>query len=331
MPQGGLAIVYCLLAIVYFFHRTAAPSPSHRLPLPSHRCMAFKPPNLQPMNYRKEFRVLTDSRVRLKNFDPGFAFPHETKKTALLKLEKLRHRIDALQFRLYSEQKRSLLICLQAPDAGGKDGIIRHVAGAMNPQSCRVVSFKQPSAEEAAHDFLWRVERQTPRRGEVVIFNRSHYEDVLIVRVHDLVPKKVWSKRYAQINDFERRLAANGTHILKFFLHISKDEQLRRFKRRLEDPARQWKISESDYSERAYWSDYEAAYESVLGECSTDAAPWFVIPSDHKWFRNLAISNIIVETMEKLGIKLPEPTVNLADIREKYHAATEEISPQKNA
>ena len=213
--------------------------------------------------------------------------------------------MDELQFQLYAEQKRSLLICLQAPDAGGKDGVVRHVIGSMNPQGCRVVPFKQPTAEELAHDFLWRIEKQTPRQGEVVIFNRSHYEDVIVVRVHDLVPKKVWSQRYEQINDFERRLVANGTHILKFFLHISKEEQLERFKDRLDDPARHWKISEADYSERKHWDDYETAYEDAISKCSTEAAPWFVIPSDHKWFRNLAISRIIVETMENMGIKIP--------------------------
>ena len=222
-----------------------------------------------------------------------------------------------MQFKLYAEQKRSLLICLQGQDAGGKDGVIRHVIGSMNPQGCRVASFKQPSPEELAHDFLWRIEQQTPRRGEVVIFNRSHYEDVLIVRVHNLVPKNIWSKRFKQINDFEQMLAANGTHILKFFLHISKEEQLQRFKQRLDDPGRQWKISEADYSERDFWDDYQEAYEDVLSKCSTSNAPWFVIPSDHKWFRNLAISQIIVETMEKLGIKVPEPTINIDDIRRK--------------
>ncbi len=201
--------------------------------------------------------------------------------------------------------------------------MVRHVIGVMNPQGCRVFGFKQPSPEELAHSFLWRIERQVPKRGEVVIFNRSHYEDVLIVRVHDLVPKKVWSKRYAQINDFERKLLANGTHILKFFLHISKDEQLKRFKKRIDDPERQWKISEADYTERKYWKDYEAAYEDVLGKCSTKEAPWFVIPSDHKWFRNLAISEIIVDTMEKMGIKTPKPTVDIAEIRRKYHEADE--------
>jgi PPK2 family polyphosphate:nucleotide phosphotransferase len=273
------------------------------------------------MNYAARFRVTPGSRVRLKHCDPAFTDAHEMKTSAQREIEKLQRHMDELQFQLYAEQRRSLLICLQAPDAGGKDGVIRHVIGPMNPQGCRVVSFKQPSAEELAHDFLWRIERQSPRRGEVVVFNRSHYEDVLVVRVHDLVAKKVWSKRYEQINEFERRLVASGTHILKFFLHISKKEQLRRFKQRLDDPARRWKISEADYAEREYWTAYQAAYEDALSRCSTEAAPWFVIPSDHKWFRNLAVSQIIVETMKGLGIELPEPTVNIADIRRKYHNA----------
>jgi PPK2 family polyphosphate:nucleotide phosphotransferase len=276
------------------------------------------------MNYHKKFRVAPGSRVRLKDFDPQFADQHQTKKSAQLKIERLQQKMDELQYRLYAEQKRSLLICLQALDAGGKDGVVRHVLGAMNPQGCRAVSFKQPSSEELAHDFLWRVEPQAPRRGEVVVFNRSQYEDVLIVRVHDLVPKKVWSQRYELINDFERRLVASGTHILKFFLHISKQEQLRRFKQRLDDPARRWKISEADYTERAYWARYEKAYEAALGKCSTADAPWFVIPSDHKWFRDLAIAEIIVSTMENLRSELPKPTVNLADIRRKYHEAVDE-------
>ena len=276
------------------------------------------------MNYRRTFRIAPGSRVQLKAFDPQLVDKQETKTSALPKIAKLQQRMDELQFQLFAEQKRSLLICLQAPDAGGKDGVVRHVIGSMNPQGCRVVSFKQPSPEELAHDFLWRIEHQSPKHGEVVIFNRSHYEDVLVVRVHDLVPKKVWSQHYEQINDFERRLIANGTHILKFFLHISKEEQLRRFKRRLDDPARHWKISEADYSEREYWDSYEAAYEDALSKCSTSDAPWFVIPANRKWFRNLAISQIIVETMENLGIKVPQSTVNLADIRSKYHEAVEE-------
>lgn len=274
------------------------------------------------MNYQHTFRVKPGSRVRLEDFDPQLATKHHgRKKAALAKIASLQQRMDALQFQLYAEHKRSLLICLQASDAGGKDGVVRHVISAMDPQGCRVVGFKQPSTEELEHDFLWRIERQTPRRGEIVIFNRSHYEDVLVVRVHDLVPKAVWSKRYEQINDFERRLAANDTHVIKFFLHISKEEQLERFKDRLDDPARRWKISEADYSERAYWADYQTAYEDALSKCSSHAAPWFVIPSDHKWFRDLAISHIIVDTLEQLGIEVPEPTVDIADIRKKYHAA----------
>lgn len=273
------------------------------------------------MSHRETFRVAPASRVRLGHHDPSDTGSHEKKKHAQHEVAKLQKRMDALQFALYAEQKRSVLICLQAPDAGGKDGVVRHVMGAMNPQGCRVVGFKQPSTLERAHDFLWRIEEQTPKRGEVVIFNRSHYEDVLIARVHDLVPKKVWAARYAQINEFEERLAANGTHVLKFFLHISKDEQLRRFAERLDDPARHWKISEADYTERKYWEDYEKAYEAALGKCSTRDAPWFIIPSDHKWFRNLAIARILVETMEGLGIEVPEPTVNLADIRRRYHCA----------
>ncbi len=273
------------------------------------------------MNYGKQFGITAGSQVRLKEFDPAFTGKGEKKKSALREIRKLGKRLDELQFALYAENKRSLLVCLQALDAGGKDGVIRHVFGSMNPQGCRVVAFKQPSPEELAHDFLWRIEQKTPRCGEVTVFNRSHYEDVIVVRVHDLVPERVWSRRYEQINDFERRLAANGTQIVKFFLHISKEEQLKRFKDRLKDPARQWKISESDYSERAYWNEFEAAYQDALSKCSTKDAPWFVIPSDHKWFRNLAISHILVETMERLNIQVPKPTVDIAEIRKKYHAA----------
>jgi PPK2 family polyphosphate:nucleotide phosphotransferase len=273
------------------------------------------------MNYHKKFRVKPGDRIRLKDFDPQFAGKYESKNLALREIEKLQKRMHELQFQLYAEAKQSLLICLQAPDAGGKDGVIRHVMDAMNPQSCRVVSFKQPSLEQRAHDFLWRIEQETPRRGEIVIFNRSHYEDVLVVRVHNLVSKKIWSRRYEQINEFEERLVANETHILKFFLHISKKEQLERFKQRLEDPARQWKISDADYLEREYWKEYQAAYEDAINNCSTDEAPWFVIPSNHKWFRNLAISQIIVATMEDFDMKFPKPTVNIAEIRNKYHQA----------
>jgi PPK2 family polyphosphate:nucleotide phosphotransferase len=275
------------------------------------------------MNPAKQFRVKPGSRVRLKSIDTHCTKHCGNKSAALHEIAKLQQRMDVLQFQLYAEGKQSLLICLQAPDAAGKDGVVRHVIGSMNPQSCRVISFKQPSHEELTHDFLWRIEHQLPKRGEIVIFNRSHYEDVLIVRVHQLVPENAWSQRYQQINDFEHRLAANDTHILKFYLHISKDEQLERFKARLDDPTRHWKISEADYSERQLWNDYRSAYEDALSKCSTKAAPWFVIPSDHKWFRDLAISRIIVERLESLCIQVPKPTVNIAEIRTKYHQAVE--------
>jgi PPK2 family polyphosphate:nucleotide phosphotransferase len=281
------------------------------------------------IHYSEEFRVAHKSHIKLSDFNPRYADKHEKKKTALAEIEKLKQRMDQLQFQLFSEQKRSLLICLQALDAGGKDGVIKHVTGSMNPQGCRVASFKEPSKEALAHDFLWRVEQQTPKQGEVVIFNRSHYEDVLVVRVHDLVAKDVWSKRYEQINDFERRLIASGTHILKFFLHISKEEQLERFKQRLDDPLRQWKISESDYSERTYWDSYEKAYNDAISKCSSDDAPWFIIPSDHKWFRDLAISQIIVEKLENMHIEVPKPSVNIAGIRKKYHHAVEKAKDSK--
>jgi PPK2 family polyphosphate:nucleotide phosphotransferase len=191
----------------------------------------------------------------------------------------------------------------------------------MNPQGTKEFAFKQPTHEELAHDFLWRVHRCTPGKGEVAIFNRSHYEDVLVVRVHKLVPRSVWSKRYDAINAFETTLIENGTHVLKFYLHIGQDEQLARFRQRLEDPARRWKISESDYTQRKLWPKYIEAYEDAIALTSTKQAPWYVIPSNHKWFRNLAISQIVAGTMDDMGLKLPPPRVDLAAIWQKYHAA----------
>ena len=230
--------------------------------------------------------------------------------------------MEELQYLMYAENRHSLLIVLQGLDAAGKDGVVRHVLTGMNPSGCVASNFKEPTPKELAHDFLWRVHPHVPAKGSVAIFNRSHYEDVLVARVHGLVPKKIWSKRYDQINDFEQLIATeNNTTILKFFLHISKDEQLARFKKRLDDPTRQWKISESDYKEREYWGDYVKAFEDVLTRTSTECAPWFIIPSNHKWFRDLAISQIIVRQMEAMGMQLPKPTVNLAEIRRKYHQA----------
>jgi PPK2 family polyphosphate:nucleotide phosphotransferase len=275
------------------------------------------------MNDDERFRVKPGSKVKLDRKDPEFTGGYK-KKEAEKRLAQYAQKLRDLQFLLYAEGKRSLLICLQALDTGGKDGTINHVFAPMNPQGTRVHAFKVPSREEAAHDFLWRIERQAPARGEVVIFNRSHYEDVLVARVHRLVPPKVWSKRYDLINAFEKNLAANGTRILKFFLHISKEEQLQRFKQRLDDPARRWKISEADYAEREFWEDYQKAYEDALSRTSTKHAPWFIIPANHKWFRNLAVSRIVVENLESLKLKVPKPTVDIEEIRRKYHAAVKE-------
>ena len=277
------------------------------------------------MNYSEQFIVKPGTKIRLADIDP--AMKMKDKQTAKTEVKTLCEKIYDYQYLLFAENKRSLLVCLQAMDAGGKDGTIAHVFGATNPQGTHVHSFKVPSTEEAEHDFLWRVHLHTPRRGEIAIFNRSHYEDVLVVRVHQLVPKSVWSKRYDIINDFEQNLVANDTYILKFFLHISKEEQLRRFKKRLEDPERQWKIAESDYEERKRWDAYQEAYEDSLARTSTEKAPWFVIPADHKWFRNLVVSNIVAETFASMKMKLPTVTVDLEEIRHKYHAA---VAEEKN-
>jgi PPK2 family polyphosphate:nucleotide phosphotransferase len=278
------------------------------------------------MEYREKFRVKPGKTVKLDKIDAAFKDKHEDQASALVHIDKYTQRLRELQYLLYAEGKRSLLIILQAMDAGGKDGTINHVLGNMNPQGARVYGFKTPSVEEAAHDFLWRIHQAAPHRGQVAIFNRSHYEDVLISRVHNFVPKKVWSKRYGLINDFEKNLVESGTHILKFYLHISKDEQLRRFKQRIDDPTRHWKISESDYQEREYWDDYTKAFEDALSNCSTSHAPWFIIPANHKWFRNLAVSQIVVETLESLKMEFPKPTVDINEVKEKYHKAEEEES-----
>ena len=273
------------------------------------------------MHYDKMFRVEPGATVKLDKIDAGFTDKHESHEDALPEIEAYRQQLGELQYRLYAEGKQSLLICLQALDAAGKDGTVNHVLSAMNPQGCRVYGFKQPSADEIAHDFLWRVHKTCPARGNVAVFNRSHYEDVLVVRVHDLVPKAQWSKRYDLINDFERLLTDNKTHVVKFYLHISEDEQLRRFKLRIDDPARHWKISAADYKERTHWSDYQSAYEDALSRCSTVDAPWYIIPANHKWFRNLAVSQIVAKTLERMHTKFPEATVDIDEIKAEYHDA----------
>jgi PPK2 family polyphosphate:nucleotide phosphotransferase len=267
------------------------------------------------MGFRERFLVKPGSAVDLADHDPDFCAGLGGKDEAQKHLDKYRRRLADLQEVLYAESKRSLLIVLQAMDAGGKDGTIGHVMGSVNPQGFRVTSFKAPTPEELSHDFLWRIHKAVPRRGEIGIFNRSHYEEVLVVRVHDLVPKEVWSKRYDVINDFEAALAEGGVHVVKFFLHISKDEQRERLRDRLGDPRKQWKFNPDDLKERAHWKKYMQAYADAITRCSTPRAPWFVIPANKKWFRNLAVSRILVETLEGLDMKYPKPAFDPSTIK----------------
>jgi PPK2 family polyphosphate:nucleotide phosphotransferase len=276
------------------------------------------------MDYRKKFLVEPGSKVNLGKIDPGFTGDHESRETAMPEIQKNVDRLTRDQYLLWADGERALLVVLQALDAGGKDGVVRHVFSATNPEGTSVASFKEPNRVEAAHDFLWRVHRRVPHKGELVIFNRSHYEDVLIARVHKAIKKKVWSKRYDLINGFEKLLTANGTRVLKFYLHISPEEQLERFKQRLDDPTRHWKISEADYTEREFWPAYMEAYEEAIERTSTKYAPWYVIPSNRKWFRNLAVSAIVADTFEEMDLKLPQAQVDIAEIRRKYHAAVAE-------
>jgi len=281
------------------------------------------------MDYRKRFYVNPDEKLRLSKLDPGYRGDHESEAAAKQETEHYRVKLTHQQALLYAQRMHSVLVVLQALDAGGKDGTVSHVFSALNPQGTTVVGFKQPTAADLAHDFLWRVHPHAPGRGEVAIFNRSHYEDVLVTRVHKLIKKATWTARYKRIRQFEAGLADNGTTILKFFLHISEEEQLSRFAERLQDPTRNWKISETDYTERALWDDYIEAFEDAISATSTKEAPWYVIPSNHKWFRNLAVSQIMADTMESLSMAFPEPSVDLAEIRRKYHAAVEEEHEHK--
>jgi len=258
------------------------------------------------VNLTDRFSVKSGKAFRLSKRDPDDTAHIKHKSDAAEETLKLVDRLDHLQQVLYAEHKRALLIVLQGMDAAGKDGTIQHVMSGVNPQGCSVTPFKQPTHQELDHDFLWRIHQAVPARGMIGIFNRSQYEDVLVVRVHNLVEKDVWQARYEQINQFESMLAANGTTILKFFLHIGKDEQKKRFDARHADPDKNWKSSPSDEAERNYWDDYQAAYQDALANCSQPNAPWFVIPSNRKWFRNLAISQIIVDTLERMDLKYPK-------------------------
>jgi PPK2 family polyphosphate:nucleotide phosphotransferase len=267
------------------------------------------------VNLRKRFRVEPGTRVRLSRIDPDDTDGFKDKQAAEKALSKNISRLRKLQYLLYAENRRALLIVLQAMDAGGKDGTIRHVMGGLNPQGCVVTSFKAPTEEEREHEFLWRIHKRVPARGDIGIFNRSHYEDVLVARVRKLVPRSVWETRYDQINAFEKSLAGNDVVILKFMLHISKEEQRRRLEERIENPRKRWKIAPSDFEDRKLWDEYQKAYEAALSRCNQAWAPWFVIPANRKWFRNLAVSEIIVDTLQSLDMKLPRPTVDVSTLR----------------
>jgi PPK2 family polyphosphate:nucleotide phosphotransferase len=265
------------------------------------------------MGFEKKLRVRPDFRIDDLDADstPGI----RDKKQAARLLETSVERLFELQYDLYAEGRRSLLLVFQAMDAGGKDGTIRTLAHGLNPLGCRVASFKAPSLEEATHDFLWRVHLACPGKGEVGVFNRSHYEDVLVVRVEELLPKPVWSKRYDQINTFERYLVDNDVTILKFYLHISKDEQKRRMLERLDDPRKLWKFSPRDLAVRKQWDEYMKAYEVALRRCNTDHAPWYAIPANHNWYRNAVVASIVTETLERMKPRFPRPKIDRTKIR----------------
>ena len=238
-----------------------------------------------------------------------------TEEQAAPELLRMKARLGELQYQMYADGRYGLLLVLQAIDGGGKDSTIRHVASAFNPQGCTVTAFKAPSAEELRHDFLWRVHGRVPARGEVGIFNRSHYEDVLVVRVDSLAPKPVWQRRYEQINAFEQQLVQADIRIVKVFLHISRDEQKQRFEERLEDPRKRWKFDPTDLRKRAQWNDYARAYEDMLRRCSTAAAPWYVVPANRKWLRDLAVARILLDAMEGMPLKWPKPKYDPRKIR----------------
>ncbi len=260
------------------------------------------------------FRVEPGQQIDLSTMDLNDTGGYARKDQAESAMKAQHQRIEALQARLYAESTQSLLIVLQALDAGGKDGTIRNVFHGVNPQGCRVWSFKQPSSEELAHDFLWRYHRKTPPRGMITIFNRSQYEEVLVVRVMKLVPEDVWRQRYQLINEFEHMLTRNGTTIVKFFLNISKEEQKKRLESRLDTPDKRWKFSRVDLQTRSLWDDYMAAFQDAINNCSTAYAPWYVVPANHKWYRNLVVARTIADTLEAMNPQFPRAEPESASI-----------------
>jgi PPK2 family polyphosphate:nucleotide phosphotransferase len=255
----------------------------------------------------KRYIVNPGDEVRLDKFDPSDTSGFDGgKKAGERAIDGIIRRLDPLQELLYAERKHKMLIVLQGMDSSGKDGTIRRVFEGVNPEGVKVAHFGKPSQEELDHDYLWRAHRQVPGAGEIVIFNRSHYESVLVERVHHLVPPDVWKKRYGQIVGFERMLSEEGTTILKFFLHIDKKEQAKRFRDRLKDPTKHWKFSYLDYNERKYWKDYLRAYEEAIEKTSTKDAPWYVVPSNHAWYRDLVVSQAVVEALDSLRMRYPK-------------------------
>lgn len=254
---------------------------------------------------RERWLVKPGKSFTLAGIDPGSTAGSPTKAEVVEAFAGFHDRLYGLQERLWAERRQSLLIVVQGIDAGGKDGTMKHLFLGLNPAGSRVASFRAPTEDELAHDFLWRVHRHTPARGEIVLFNRSHYEDVLVVRVHDLVPEAVWRPRYRLIREFEDNLTAAGTAVVKVFLHISKEEQAQRFRARVEDPTKRWKFRAADVSERAYWDQYQEAFAEALSETSTKTSPWYVIPANHKWYRNWAVSQIVIETLSEMDPQYP--------------------------
>jgi PPK2 family polyphosphate:nucleotide phosphotransferase len=268
------------------------------------------------------WKVEKDSKVRLKDYDPDFLDPYTDRALASAELEKLREDLGQLQQLLAAAHQHSLLIVLQGMDTSGKDGTIRNVMAQLNPLGCEVRSFKGPTSRERDRDFLWRIHRVIPGRGMITIFNRSHYEDVLVVRVHDLVPEKVWRRRYSAINNFEHLLAQNDMIILKFYLHISYEEQERRLLARQEDRTKAWKLSSADWAEREYWNEYQRAYEEALSRCSTDDGPWYIVPANRKWYRNVLVARTLVSTLRQYKKELQ---ANLVRRGEQELARIEEL------
>jgi len=265
------------------------------------------------MSHKQPLHPAPGEPVRLDDFDPDYTGDLD-KKEAKARTADHQARLVELQNVLFAEGKHALLIVLQGMDASGKNSTIKHVLRGINPLGVQVTSFVQPTPLELAHDFLWRVHLHVPPQGMIGVFNRSHYEDVLIVRVNELVPEQVWRRRYAHINDFERLLADSGVTILKFFLHISKEEQKEQLQERLDTPDKRWKFSRSDLPVRARWDDYMHAYSDAITECNTEWAPWYIIPANKRWFRNAAISGIIVDALEGLDLRYPEPAEDLSDV-----------------